>query len=41
MNLKKVILLYTSSDKTIISNTEYINELKKNNTFFYFSTIFK
>ena len=33
MNSKKVILLYTSCSKIIISNTEYINELKKSNTF--------
>ena len=33
MNSKKVILLYTPNYKIIISNTEYINELKKSNTF--------
>ncbi len=33
MNSKKVILLYTSTYKIIISNTEYLNELKKSNTF--------
>jgi hypothetical protein len=33
MNSKKVILLYTISDKNNNSNTEYINELKKSNTF--------
>ena len=33
MNSKKVILLYTSKSKLINSNTEYLNELKKSNTF--------
>ncbi len=38
MNSKKVILLYTSNYKIIISNTEYINELKKSNTFWLFGS---
>ena len=49
MNSKKVILLYTSNckiiisnteyiNKIIISNTEYINELKKSNTFWLFGS---
>ena len=33
MNSKKVILLYTLKSKIINSNTEYLNELKKSNTF--------
>jgi hypothetical protein len=33
MNSKKVILLYTIFYKIINSNTEYLNELKKSNTF--------
>ena len=33
MNSKKVIILYTCSSKIINSNTEYLNELKKSNTF--------
>ena len=33
MNPKKVILLYTFSYIIVNSNTEYINELKKSNTF--------
>ena len=36
MNAKKVILLYISSYITINSNTEYLNELKKSNTFWLF-----
>lgn len=32
MNFKKVILLYYMSVIFIISNTEYLNELKKSNT---------
>ena len=38
MNSKKVILLYTSNCKIIISNTEYINELKKSNNFWLFGS---
>ncbi len=38
MNPKKVILLYISFDKIINSNTEYLNELKKSNTFWLFGT---
>ena len=33
MNSKKVILLYTLKSKIVYSNTEYLNELKKSNTF--------
>lgn len=33
MNSKKVIILYTSYSKIINSNTEYLSELKKSNTF--------
>ena len=33
MNSKKVILLYISYDIIINGNTEYLNELKKSNTF--------
>ena len=33
MKSKKVILLYTSFDIISNSNTEYLNELKKSNTF--------
>ncbi len=36
MNSKKVILLYTSCSKIVNSNTGYLNELKKSNTFIYF-----
>ena len=35
MNLKKVILLYKMKFKICISNTAYINEFKKSNTFSY------
>ncbi len=38
MNTKKVILLYTSYCIIIISNTKYINELKKSNTFWLFGS---
>ena len=48
MNSKKVILLYISNYKILNSNTEYLNELKKSNTFwllvltkFNFLTVFK
>ena len=33
MNLKKVILLYSSYDIIINSNTQYLNDFKKSNTF--------
>ena len=33
MNSKKVILLYTLKSKIVYGNTEYLNELKKSNTF--------
>ena len=38
MKSKNVILLYISYDIITISNTEYLNELKKSNTFWLFGT---
>ena len=39
MNLKKVILLYNMKSILCNSNTAYINELEKSNTFFFRITI--
>ena len=38
MKSKNVILLYISYDIITISNTEYLKELKKSNTFWLFGT---
>ena len=40
MTSKKVILLYTSCSKIVNSNTEYLNELKKSNTFWLFGVAY-